>query len=310
MEAARKKLVFAHVALWAVALLYGGNYLIGKGLMGTVVGPSGFIVLRAWVGGALFWLVLWISGKSVRIAREDWGRIFLCGATGVAANQLLFFNGLHLTTPVHASVVMTVNPVLVLGLSALMLGTTITRRKMLGIAAGAAGAIALLLHGTTHEGLYTSWQGDAMVFVNALSYGLYLVLVKPLLSKYQPLLVVAWVFAVGAVLVLPFGAAQVGRVDWSTLDAGEWAGLAYVVIGVTFFAYLLNMVAIRQVQPAVVSMYIYMQPVIATVLTMTVASWGGVDYTADLSWWTAACAAAIFAGVWWVSTPGQYVGTD
>ena len=241
----------------------------------------------------------------MRIARQDWGRIALCGTTGVAANQLLFFNGLHLTSPVNAAVVMTINPVLVLGLSAIMLGTAITRRKILGIALGAGGAIALLLHGVTHESLHSSWQGDAMVFANALCYGLYLILVKPLLSKYSPLLVVAWVFAVGAVLVLPFGWTQVTEVDWAALDSGQWYALTYVIVGVTFFAYLLNIMAIRHVQPTVVSMYIYLQPLVATLLTISVVFYGGTDYTADLSWRTAVCAALIFLGVWCVSTPDR-----
>ena len=126
----------AHLALLIVALVYGGNYLVAKGLMPNLIGPSGFIVLRVLGGGGLFWLVRAViryqRGTWERIDRSDVWRLFACGTTGVAANQLLFFNGLNVTSPVNASLIMTINPVLVLLISAAMLGTKITGRKMLG----------------------------------------------------------------------------------------------------------------------------------------------------------------------------------
>jgi drug/metabolite transporter (DMT)-like permease len=110
--------VLAHLALLIVAITYGGNYLVAKGLMPDLIGPSGFIVLRVVGGGAMFWVVralMRLKGDWESIDRSDWGRLFLCGTTGVAVNQLLFFNGLSATSPVNASIIMTINPILVLG---------------------------------------------------------------------------------------------------------------------------------------------------------------------------------------------------
>ena len=296
----------AHLALLIVALIYGGNYIVAKGLMPDLIGPSGFIVLRVVAGGGLFWvvrLIYRIGGSWERIDRGDWWRLALCGMTGVAANQLLFFNGLNATGPVNASIIMTVNPILVLGISAALLGTAISVRKLMGIVLGAGGAIALLLMGVTHEAIYTSWEGDLMILLNATSYAFYLVLVKPLMIKYKPLTVISWVFLMGSFWVVPIGWHEAMAIDWSSFDAQHWQGLMYVILGTTFMVYLLNIYSLRHLEPTVVSIYIYLQPLLATGFSWWLAQSGGVNYTADLTWVTGACAAAIFAGVWLVSVP-------
>ena len=303
------KTYLAHVALLIVGLTYAGNYLVAKGLMPDLIGPSGFIVLRVIGGGGLFWVLrgaLCAGGKPWdRIDAADWWRLFACGTTGVAANQLLFFNGLDATSPVNASLIMTSNPILVLGISSVLLGTAITSRKVLGIAMGAIGAIALMVLGGQSNSDVSSWQGDLMILLNATSYGFYLVLVKPLMSKYRPLTVISWVFAFGAVWVLPIGMKQALAVDWNAFETADWQGLAYVVLGTTFMVYLLNIYALRIVQPTVVSIYIYLQPILTTGFSFLLASAGGRDYTTDLGWYTAACAAAIFIGVALVSLPAR-----
>lgn len=305
------KRLLAHLALLVVALIYGCNYLVAKGLMPDLVGPSGFIVLRVLGGGGLFWLVratLSARGAWEAVDRSDMLRLLACGATGVAANQLLFFNGLNATSPVNASIIMTINPVLVLVISAVLLGTSITARKLLGILIGGGGAVALLVLSAQQQSLHASWQGDLMILLNAASYGFYLVLVKPLMAKYKPLTVIAWVFLFGALFVLPIGWQQAASIDWSSFQPSHWQGVAYVVIATTFLAYLLNIFALRHVQPTVVSIYIYLQPLLATGLSWWLSQQGGANYTADLNWMTAVCAAAIFTGVALVSLPARAKG--
>lgn len=298
--------LLAHLALFIVALVYGANYLVAKGLMPDLIGPSGFIVLRVIGGGGLFWLVrlaMRAGGRWERIDRKDFARLALCGLTGVAANQLLFFNGLNLTSPVNASLIMTANPILVLLISAALLGTAITPRKVAGTALGMAGAIALLVLGARTENLHASWQGDLMVLINATSYGVYLVAVKPLMAKYKPLTVIAWVFLFGAVFVLPIGLEQALAIDFGRLEAGHWRGLAFVILATTFLVYLLNIFAMQHVQPTVVSIYIYLQPLLATGFSWWMSLQGGANYTSDLSFATLLCAGAIFTGVALVSLP-------
>ena len=272
------------------------------------VGPSGFIALRVAGATPLFWLLYAFHWE--RVARADLGRLWLCGLTGVTVNQLLFFNGLAITSPVHASIIMTINPVLVLLISAALMGTAITGRKVAGIGLGAAGALTLLLQGAQTEGMtHASWQGDLMVLLNAASYGVYLVVVKPLMAKYRPLTVISWVFLFGGLMALPFGLPQAMAIDWVSFDGGDWSAVAFVVLCTTFMVYLLNIFALGRVQPTVVSIYIYLQPLLVGTMVWLAARLGGADYMADMGWLQAGCAAVIATGVWLVSVPPRRGGT-
>ncbi len=296
----KQSALIAHSALLTVALIYGANYLIAKGLMPALIGPSGFIVLRATGAAALFWVVY--AFRFERIRRDDLLRLALCGLFGVASNQLMFFNGLSLTSPVNASIIMTSNPILVLVVSSVLLKTAITARKLLGIGLGASGALTLLYLSAGSFSTHISWQGDLLILGNAVSYGVYLVLVKPLMMKYRPTTVIAWVFLFGALYVLPFGWQQVQGIDLSQFSSANYASVAFVVIGTTFFAYLLNSFALTKVMPTVVSMYIYLQPLFAGLFAYVYARYGGEDFTGDLTVGRLLCAALIFTGVYLVSS--------
>lgn len=291
---------WAHAALLFVAMVYGANYLVAKGLMPEVVGPSGFIVLRVVGAGILFWLVYALNWEFV--ARKHIGRLMLCGLFGVAANQLMFFNGLSLTSPVNASIIMTVNPILVLLASAFLLKTAITARKLVGIALGAVGAILLLLQSSDTSSAHISWQGDLLILLNAASYGVYLVLVKPLMAIYKPTTVVAWVFLFGSLVVLPIGITQALEINWGAFTMNQYLSVGFVVVFTTFVVYLLNIFALRKVMPTVVSMYIYLQPLFAGVFAYIFASFGGDDFTGDLTVGRITSAVLIFTGVYLVSS--------
>lgn len=290
----------AHLALLAVALIYGANYLLAKGLMPRLIGPSGFIVLRATGAAALFWLLY--AFRPERIHRVHLFRLMLCGLFGVAGNQLMFFNGLNLTSPVNASIIMTSNPILVLVASSVLLKTAVTSRKLLGIALGATGAIVLLRMSAGSVVGHISWQGDLLILANAISYGVYLVLVKPLMSVYRPITVISWVFLFGALIVLPFGWSQAMAIDWDAFSASELWSVGYVVVFTTFVAYLLNIFALRRVMPTVVSSYIYLQPLFAGLFAYVYAYYGGADFTGDLTIGRLLCALMIFVGVYLVSS--------
>jgi drug/metabolite transporter (DMT)-like permease len=290
----------AHLALLFVAMVYGANYLVAKGLMPQMIGPSGFIVLRVVGAGLLFWLVYALNWEPV--ARRHLGRLMLCGLFGVAANQLMFFNGLSLTSPVNASIIMTSNPILVLLASAFLLKTAITARKLAGIGLGALGAILLLLQSNGTGSAHISWQGDLLILLNATSYGVYLVLVKPLMSIYKPTTVVAWVFLFGAIVVIPIGLPQALAIPWHAFTTNQYLAVAFVVVFTTFVVYLLNIFAMRTVMPTVVSMYIYLQPLFAGLFAYVYAIYGGDDFTGDFTVGRIAAAALIFTGVYLVSS--------
>ena len=263
----------AHLALFTVAAFYAGNYLVAKSIMNDdFVGPLGFVLLRVSVATAMFWLLSLIVGIHP-IERKDIGRFILCGLTGATANQSLFFMGLERTTPIHASLILTISPILVFIFSYLILHERITMRKIVGLTLGFAGAVVLVSFGKEVTGSPDYILGDAMVFLNATSYALYLVLVKRLINKYPPLTVIKWVFLFGLIFMVPLGLGEVTEIEWHTFTPNTWLGVAYVIICVTFLAYLLNIYALNRVTPSTVGFYIYLQPLLAAMLSV----WVGME---------------------------------
>lgn len=302
MPASRQ--AWAHLALFTVNFIYGVNYVVAKGLMPVVIGPSGFILLRVLGAGSLFWVLRAIRPEPV--APADLIRLLLCAVTGVALNQLMFFHGLMRTTPLNASIIMVVTPILVLVLAGVLLRERITWTKAMGVLLGAAGALVLVLVKPSTTAAGPSTVGDLFILINASSYGLFLVLVKPLMRRYSAVTIMAWSFLFGLFLVLPFGWQELGAVQWQTLSTAHILALAFVVVMVTFVSYLMNTWAMAYVNPTVVGAYIYMQPVLAALFTWIFVRIGperfGIpgSYSTDIGIVQALCALCIFGGVYLV----------
>ena len=295
----------AHIALFVVNLIYGANYIIAKGVMPDYVDPSGFILMRVTGAVLLFWIVK--SFIKEKVARKDLGRLVLCGLFGVCLNQLLFFEGLNLTSPINASIIMTFNPIMVLILAALIIKEKITLQKVVGILIGTSGAIFLILNsaGTDQTASVT---GDIFILINAFSYALYLVLVKPLMSKYKPTTVISYVFLFGTLFVYlsPFAISDAAAVNWSEIPTGIWWSITYVVICTTFLAYLLNIFALKNVSPSVASGYIYLQPIMAGFFAWLFSLWGSgntEEYVNSITLQKVLFTIMIFLGVFLVSRP-------
>jgi drug/metabolite transporter (DMT)-like permease len=291
----------AHIALFTVNFIYGVNYVVAKGLMPHVIGPSGFIVLRVMGAAALFWALR--AWRPQRVDPSDIVRLFLCAVFGVALNQLMFFHGLMRTTPINSSLIMVATPVLVLVLSALLIGERVTWSKVTGVVLGTAGALTLIFLKPAGSSAGASMLGDLFILVNATSYGLYLVLVKPLMRKYTAVTVMSWSFLFGLLMVLPFGWHELAEVNGEALTAPVIGAMVFVVVMVTFVAYLLNTWALGVLDPSVVGSYIYMQPLLAAVFTWLFVRIGperlGIpgEYQVELGWPQAVCAILIFLGV-------------
>jgi drug/metabolite transporter (DMT)-like permease len=150
----------------------------------------------------------------------------------------------------------------VLVAAAFLINEKITLRKFLGIALGISGAVLLIIYGNEVTIGYGTFKGDSFILLNSMSYAIYLVLVKRLMIKYNPLLVVAWVFFFGLIFTIPFGYSELAQVQWSSMPAPAILSVIYVIIFATFLAYLLNTYALKTVSSTLVSYYIYVQPVI------------------------------------------------
>ena len=291
----------SHVALFAVNLMYGANYVVAKGLMPDIIGPNGFILLRVSGAALLFWLIFSIRFEKVKW--KDLGLLAVCGFFGVAANQLMFFNGLMRTSPVNASVIMTTTPIIVFIFSLFLLKEKPQLLKIIGLIIGAAGSIIFTLQGSISKD--ASILGDVFILLNATSYALYMVLVKPLMAKYKPLTVITWVFTFGLLYVSlwPMSTTEFSNTAFTSLETSTILAMLFVVVCVTFLPYLLTVYAMKKLSPAVSSTYIYLQPVLAALFIYIYWLLDLKNYTQDFTLGKILSALLVFVGVYLVIKP-------
>ena len=286
----------AHLFLLIVNLFYGAGFSVSKLVMPAYIQPFGFILIRVSVTATLFLLLQTFLIKE-KIQRSDVPLLLLSAMFGVVVNQEMFFLGLERTTPINAALIMIMTPILVFVISFFMRYEKATWQKVTGIFFGAGGAL-LILSGKGFSFSSATLLGDIFILINATSYALYLVMVRPLMKRYHPLTVVTWVFLFGLVPVSVIGANQFLHINWSAFTPAVWMGVVFIVLGTTFFAYLLNMLALREVSSSVVGAYIYMQPVLASVISISLQQ----DKLTSEKLIAAAC---IFFGVFMVSFGGS-----
>lgn len=285
------KRTFALLAATATETIYGINHTVAKGLMPHVIQPFGFIVLR--VGGAaiLFW-ILSLFTKSEKIETKDWWRIGVCALFGMVLNMLMFFKGLSLSTPINSAVSMTITPVLLLLLTAIILRERITWIKSFGIAFGLSGALVLILfQEKTQFNAPNIPLGNLLFVLNAVSYSFYLILVKPLVAKYKAITLLKFLFLIAFCINLPVGYSEVMQVEWLQLTAAEIWQIGFVIVATSFLTYLFNIFALKQLSPSTVGVFIYLQPLVATIFAVLV----GAD---TLSTLRIGAACLIFMGVY------------
>ncbi|HEX5624959.1 MAG TPA: DMT family transporter [Saprospiraceae bacterium] len=255
------KLQLSHLALFTVALIYGANYSLAKIIMDPgLIQPNAFILLRVLAASLLFGI---FTRSREPIRKEDYLDFAICAICGVAGNQLLFFNGLKWTSPLHAALIMVCSPILVLILQTL-LGKPLTRLQVLGCFIGLFGAVYLIYTGSLSGTRNASMEGDLMVLGNALLYAYYLIRVPRLISRYGAFPVMKWIF-IGALLpVSALGAGELADINLSAFGLPEWGALVFVLLATTFVAYALNAYALAHSSPALVGNYIYLQPLLAS----------------------------------------------
>jgi len=261
----------ALVLAFLAALIYGVTYTIAKDIMPLYVKPYAFIVLRVFGATLLFWIAGLFIAKE-RIEKSDYFRIFLAAIFGVVINMLAFFKGLSLTTPISASVMMLTSPILVLILSAIILKEKITAIKVIGIGVGLTGAVILIVYGQTPGSSTNATLGNFLVFINATSYSLYIIIVKRLTDKYNPLTFIKWLYLIGLFLVIPFGYTELQEIQWQNIPTSIYYKISFVVVFTTFFAYLFNIFALTKLKPTTLSSFIYLQPVLASLYALFAGS--------------------------------------
>jgi drug/metabolite transporter (DMT)-like permease len=264
------KIAKAHLALLAVNLIYGANYSIVKKLEGYI-DPFALVVIRA----VVTLLLLWGTGFFVRdktIEKKDFRKFMLLAVFAIALNQLFFIKGLFMGNAINASIIMIFSPIVVILIETLFLKEKAPLIRIAGIVIGTTGALTILFFrpkGTTGNDLFI---GDILILINCIAWSIYMVMVKPLMLKYKTVTVVKWIFLFGSIYVLPFGWSGLISFNISAMGAGQWACLAYVVIGSTFIAYFLNTYALKELSASIASTYIYLQPVIAALFAIVLSN--------------------------------------
>lgn len=287
------KRAWALIAALMVSVIYGVSFTIAKDVMPNYVKPYGFILLRVLGATLLFWAVSFF-GPREKIALNDFSRIIAAAFFGVALNMLTFFKGLNYTSPISAAVIMVTTPIIVMILSAIIIREKIKIRKVLGILLGLFGTGFLILYGKSIGNATNASLGNLLVFINAVSYAFYLIVVKKLMDKYNAFTFVKWIYTFGLLMVLPFGWNEYSKIQWEIIPVSILWEIVFVVVFTTFMTYLLNLVSMRELKPTTVAVFIYLQPLFATVFAISL----GKD---ELTLVKIISAVLIFAGVYLVT---------
>lgn len=249
-----------HVALLLVQLMFGSAPVLGKAAL--LAFPS-FAIVGFRVGGAAlaFYFFQRFRGTLALDRRADYLYFAIFSLFGVILNQLLFFKGLSLTTATNTSLLAVMIPVFTFLISAMIGIEKLTWRKILGIVIAAFGVIYLIDPSKASFSSATT-QGDILIILNSLSYAIYVAISKNLISKYGALKSIAWLFLFGSIINVPIGLYSMQSVEISSVSANAWLALAAIIVFPTILAYYWNAWALARVEPSVVAIYVYLQPLI------------------------------------------------
>lgn len=283
-----------HAALLAANIVWGLFAPICKGVLRSADNPAGvdpfaLSAMRMIGAAALFWFVS-LFVRPERVALRDLPMLLLASVFGIQLNQMLYLWGLSLTSPIDASIIATVVPVLTMILATLFLREPITWLKAGGVLLGATGALILVTMSRGGAVRMSSVAGDVLCLVSTVSYATYLTAFRDTIVKYSPVTTMKWMFLFAAAVAAAVYHRPLLATDYAALSARTWVGIVYVAACATFLAYLLVPVGQRYLRPTLVSMYNYVQPVVAVLLTVAV----GLDTFGPIKALAAVC---IFTGV-------------
>ncbi len=273
--------------------------MIAKGIMPDFLLPKPIIFIRTSVASIVFWLIALIGPKQ-KIESGDWLRLIFAGFFGVSLNQLMFFEGLNKTTPINASILMVGIPIAVMVFSRILNQNKISAPRVFGLLLGSSGAIYLILSKGRIDFSGSTFIGNLLVTINVTSYAFFLVILKPLVSKYRPIILMKWIFLFGFLMVIPFTLSDTLDSNFSIIPINIWFSIVYVVVFATIMAYFFNNYSLTRMSAASNSAFIYSQPLIASLFAI-------ISGKEELKVEQIFAAVLIFAGVYFVIKPQKTV---
>lgn len=282
-----------HLCLLAACAAWGLMSPLGKDAMANGISGLCMVSFRMMGAAVCFWLTSLFSKNKEVVPPRDLLMFFFAGMLAIVFNQCCFTIGLSLTSPVNASIVTTTMPIITMVLAAIFLKEPVTGKKIMGIFCGAIGAL-LLIMGNGQSNGQSNIVGDLLCITAQCSFAVYLTIFKKLIQKYSVITCMKWMFTYATIVVLPFSYDELADINWQMLPARVWAETAFVVFAATYLAYILMMKGQKTLRPTIVSMYNYVQPIVACIVS--VATGLGI-----FGWGQALAVILVFGGVWLVT---------
>ena len=289
---AQRNSITGHLSALIAYSIFGFNIIVCKDLTSDgLIPPLGIFTLRSLVAGGLFWLVSLFRPKE-KIERKDYIHIFMASMLGFMTCQVTFLVGLPYITPLDCSVMTAMAPIYTMIVAAIVIKEPITFQKAGGVILSFAGIIYLIVSRVATPGgvAVTTPFGIFMIVLNVLSFSMYLGIYKPLIAKYSVVTFMKWIFLFSAIVATPLSINGLINVDWTGIPAVQYAELSYLIICATFISYFLIPVAQRRIRPTLISMYSYVQPIIAIAVSIAI----GMD---TLTWQKVLATALVFGGL-------------
>ena len=287
-----KEKTIGHLACFIAYAIFGINIIVCKDLTSSrLISPIALFGLRSLGAGLLFWLIAYFLPKE-KVDKKDFGKILMASLLGFFLTQVTFLMAIPDITPMDCSIVSSLSPIYTMFIAAYVLKEPITLRKAGGVAISFFGIIYLIMNSVTGAGgtIETSWVGILLMIANSLSFSLYLGLFKPVITKYSVITFMKWIFLFATLFSFPWTVSELRTFDYSLLTSTYLSELAFLIVCSTFITYFLIPLGQKRIRPTLVSMYSYVQPIIAIVISI----WVGMD---TLSWQKLLAAAMVFGGV-------------
>lgn len=287
--------ISGHIACLAAYAIFGFNIIVCKDLTGGhLISPLGIFTIRSIGAGLLFWALSLFLPKE-KVDRKDYIKIFAASFLGFFMTQITFLVAIPEVTPMHCSILSAMSPIYTMFIAAIVLKEPLTWKKGGGVLLSLCGIIFLILNNAGTGGVSeSSIRGLLLMFLNSLSFSLYLGIFRPLIDKYSVVTFMKWIFLFSTLMSLPFTFREVLGFGWTRIPSAQLWELGYLVVFATFVSYFLIPFGQKRIRPTLVSMYSYVQPIIATIISICI----GMD---QLTWQKVLAAFMVFAGVFVVS---------
>lgn len=284
-----------HLACFAAYAIFGVNIVVCKDLTsGHLISPIAIFTLRSLAAGALFW-ILSLFLPAEKVERKDYLKIAAAAFLGYFVTQMTFLMAIPVVTPMHCSIISSLTPIYTMLIAAMVLKEPLSWQKAGGVAVSLAGVLFLIFNNSSSSAIgESSIGGILLLLLNSFCFALYLGIFRPLISKYSVVTFSKWIFLFSAMMALPFSFNEVIHIEWLSIPTGQLLELGFLILFATFISYFLIPFGQKRIRPTLVSMYSYIQPIIATAISIII----GMEL---LSWQKILAAAMVFTGVFIVS---------